>query len=281
MIYNNDRAIIQSPITEIIKMHNYNNESQTHENTPKLPHFKRYWKLYLAIIFFGPIVLGLSFCGIATQILKHTGTGISHPVSLAFAKACSNDGICLDKVILVRGEITDSSYAAFTSWLSKNNQTQEVDIICFDSPGGSNQSAMPMGKYISDRGYKTCLADRYELINPETTTSSVETRTLCNSMCPYIYAAGRERLVIGSSVKFGFHATGKPCFPCGKFIPPQTDMSAKESFIQQLDLYKANGSPAIHNAKQLVDITFEVDFKTIKYMSKKSEKSYNLVTRYL
>jgi hypothetical protein len=78
-------------------------------------------------------------------------------------------------VLQVRGTIDPGSAERFAAEIAARGEY--VETVALDSPGGSVEDAMAIGRLISENGY----------------TTRVETGALCASSCPLAFAGGIER----------------------------------------------------------------------------------------
>jgi len=91
-------------------------------------------------------------------------------------------------VIALQGVIGDDTLLRLDQVLDKTKAFDcESPWLLLESPGGSLSEGIEVGREVSDRGLRT--VTRYE----------------CASACALIFLAGRERVLVGSRAKIGFH----------------------------------------------------------------------------
>jgi hypothetical protein len=88
------------------------------------------------------------------------------------------------RVLIVTGEFTEGIAEAVEQSLAAD---RSVGIVVFESPGGSIEEAMRIGRDIKRHGLETGVA------------------TKCSSACTYSFVAGRERILLPGA-QLGFHA---------------------------------------------------------------------------
>ncbi len=84
--------------------------------------------------------------------------------------------------LLVTGTIMPGSAGQFAAALDQFGEY--VKTVALDSPGGSVEDALAMGRLIRDEGFAT----------------SVAAGSLCASSCPLVFAGGKARVVASGSV---------------------------------------------------------------------------------
>ncbi|MFG6083323.1 ATP-dependent Clp protease proteolytic subunit [Paracoccus litorisediminis] len=90
------------------------------------------------------------------------------------------------EALRISGQIALGDADRFVAWLEETRP--ESTLVLLDSSGGSVSDALAIGDTIRSAGYQT----------------QVETGSVCLSACPYIFAAGVERLADAGAV-IGVH----------------------------------------------------------------------------
>ncbi|HXR56404.1 MAG TPA: hypothetical protein VN858_06355 [Casimicrobiaceae bacterium] len=91
-------------------------------------------------------------------------------------------------VIALQGVLGGDTLRKFDEVLDKTKAYGcDAPWLMLESPGGSVSEGIELGREVSDRGFRT--VTRYE----------------CASACALIFLAGRERVLVGSRAKIGFH----------------------------------------------------------------------------
>ena len=107
--------------------------------------------------------------------------------------------------ILARGAIERDSSVVFAKFLA-SGAPRQGGTICFDSPGGSVEGAVELGRLIRRLQFNTCLEDDYREVIPEkiTKTRMIAPRASCASACTLAFVGGVNRYV-GETVRYGVH----------------------------------------------------------------------------
>lgn len=253
-------------------------KSSTSIKTNKYPYI-----FFIAILY----VLLMAYCFHQSNSIRLNGTGVAKPAEFILAKACSNSGTCIDKVVLMQGEVTQATYSQFLDFVKNlpEEEGRSINHLCFDSPGGNNESGIPMGLSLSKAGINTCIADRYFSLSDNSVIkplfkSKGELTTRCNSICPIIFMSGKERIMLGDTAKFGFHSSKKFCKVCGFSLFEYKDMDSKEQFLATFREYESSGSRPLNMAEAMMDRTFEIAPSKIAYMTKEQLRDFNVVTQF-
>lgn len=242
--------------------------------------------------FIRPIIAGAVTLGITALLILVCGNANGNrsldefePMSFTKAKACSEDGECLSDVVLATGQIVKNTKDAFYNYLSDHTDEELSKLtICFDSPGGSNSSGYEMGQFIAKKGISTCVAEYYLDMKGNRIAPALANgdKTLCNSMCPYVFAAGEERLLLTSKSVLGFHSTKESCVFCGftvaEYESPET-INKIALLFEAYDMLNSDRKPVV-NTEQLLKRVNEIPSSTMKYMNKETVDHYRFATGY-
>lgn len=184
----------------------------------------------LLSVVFSVVYSIIYFCFIEIENKKVTTSSILDEVVIA--SACKRDVInksgvvpivdSCKPVVLVIGLIHSGTVTSFKDLIeSANFLEKNIDTVCFASHGGNVSQGLELAKQIQIYGMNTCVADYYEyssgklgknVILPYTIDGGV----LCASTCPFVYLAGRERVLLGNRMVFRVHSAGINC-NCGPF----------------------------------------------------------------
>lgn len=115
-----------------------------------------------------------------------TGPGPAVTSDLETLKAPLQVALGSAGVLEVSGTIDPGSAERFAAEVAARGEY--VETVAFDSPGGSVDDALTIGKLINERGYATRVA----------------AGAICASSCPLAFAGGRERHATGKSA-IGVH----------------------------------------------------------------------------
>jgi hypothetical protein len=201
------------------------------------------------------------------------------PMSFEFAKLCISDK-CDEDIVLAKGQIVASTFDDFIKFIEDQSLDNKKATICFDSPGGLNESAFNVGKEISKRGYNTCVSKNY-LSSSGEKISNAE----CNSVCPFVFLSGENRRLIGSDFFLGVHSSGDHIKLCGCKISTDDlsgDQAIKESFIKLLADYKILNLKwkPISNERVLINKIFEIPHDSLRNISINTVREHKLATSF-
>jgi hypothetical protein len=124
----------------------------------------------------------------------------------AYRPCLGNGSSCAER-ILVDGEIPPDAGQQFEAYLSLTDGLSPKPEVCFNSPGGSVDGGISLGRTIRRLQLDTCIAPNYtsEKYKPETPLQTERTvlvdRAFCASACVFAFMGGINRTVEeGSSV---------------------------------------------------------------------------------
>jgi hypothetical protein len=184
------------------------------------------------------------------------------PMDMEYVKACTSKDICVDDVVLLTGQLVRNSKVAIVEKLQNSiNRNPKIRTVCFNSPGGDNDSAEAIGKEIALLKLDTCFAGKYLRSN-----GVVVKNTICNSACPLILLAGQERISYGNALKVGLHSSNGSCRLCGFTLLEYENKEAMESLESLLRSYSAINPMriAFDSAHlKLLSLSFKVSHKAI------------------
>ncbi|MEZ9362443.1 hypothetical protein [Vibrio cyclitrophicus] len=239
----------------------------------------KYKKLKITI-FLLIVFVGLGAC-LANKFMTKEKTAEGYaPLSAQYAKACSNDGRCLEKVVLLQGQFVGKSDKVLNAFFADNSTNGDVAYLCFDSPGGDNDFGKRLGHYISENNISTCVADKYFSLDTGKEIEAIQSEVQCVSMCPYTYMAGHERLMLGQTASFLYHSSSDKLSACGICIWSSKNESEAEEFNKLLNTYIKNGSKPVNEIEIMITKTFEIEPETTSKMSLEQLKHYNVVTEF-
>ncbi|EDM65945.1 hypothetical protein PE36_08086 [Moritella sp. PE36] len=239
-------------------------------------------KLNLTIII---VVCVTSFVALGACLInkfapkEKTAAGFA-PLSAQYAKACSNDGLCLEKVVLLQGQFVLESENVLKAFVAENSVNGDIEYFCFDSPGGDNDFGKFLGNYISKNKLSTCVADKYFSLDTGKEIETIQSETQCVSMCPYTYMAGNERVMLGKTASFLYHSSSDKFSACGVCLWSSKNESEAEEFNKLLNTYIENGSLPVNEIEVMITKTFKIPPETTKRMSIEQLKHYNVVTEF-
>ncbi|SFG01444.1 hypothetical protein [Neptunomonas qingdaonensis] len=180
--------------------------------------------------------------------------------------ACNQDKTsCLKNVILIKGRLDEGTISSIKNLKGPNNK-----IICFDSPGGSINTATEIGYWIKENGFDTCLAEKYIVKNKR-----VLTTTVCYSACPFVFVMGNERIMIGNDFQVGLHHSGGTvdfCF-CS-FNYNSLEFVANNKYKEMVGL-----SNASEQHINMLDDSLLIDFSEIYILPPTKFDKYKLFTK--
>lgn len=191
--------------------------------------------------------------------------GTSGPMDVVLAKACTDAGACPLDVILLNGQVFPrTSGATIEKIQTLLDKTPTLNTVCFSSPGGSNEDASEISRYISTKGLNTCMAQIYlKLDNSPLLTG----KAACLSMCPWMLLAGRTRTVLSKSVEVGFHGSSGNLRFCGCVWHGGPDLQAKEALaklIRSNSEDRGDSEAVLNKHLALLDWSFEQGFGQTK-----------------
>lgn len=164
-------------------------------------------KHVVLIAFVVPLFLAV-LCGVVN--LFHDKKDVSNQniiEKVVVADACEAGGQnCLKNVVLVTGLLDQETTKDFNALLETNIK---FDTICFSSPGGYSDTAIPLMDYVRKNKLNTCMAEEYYsdgVLLPD--------KGKCKSSCPFILLMGQERHHLGKNIDIGIHHTGRKLDLC-------------------------------------------------------------------
>lgn len=137
--------------------------------------------------------------GVIALIVPQTAG--SEPVKYAFDCHANASESCF---IIAKGTLDGGSAERFKAFVDDPDNMVEGFQVLLDSPGGSLQDGMELGRRIRDRGLHTVVG-RYDGGNFDRPIAPGE----CLSACAYAFLGGQGRRV-GEGSQLGFHQFGLP-----------------------------------------------------------------------
>jgi len=157
-----------------------------------------------------------------------------HLPKAAIAKACNRDETyCLDNVVLVVGEISDSTVSDVNKLL-ETWRDKGITTVCFDTQGGNIHDASSLGQWILKNGLSTCMAETY-FIKDKNDKPRQLINTKCDSACNYLLLASNKRIAIGQSYKIATHSAGVNVSLCICNVPLSSGFMNSFIFKSLLD----------------------------------------------
>lgn len=194
--------------------------------------------------------------------LKHEDTTVEVPKVLR-ASACDEmKETCITDVILIQGDIDDDALSRIQQLTSSN-----VSAVCMTGSSGSLTLSLLMARTIISKQFNTCLARYYQIQSPNNRSLWIENRS-CNSNCPWLLSAGRERTAIGTGLRIGIHNTGN--IIGYKF--PRIPINKEDKEVQQ-------SIRAKHY--EFYDFVKSIPNSTLYYLSNEEVQKFQLFTSYV
>jgi len=86
---------------------------------------------------------------------------------------------------------------------------EPFEQLCFISPGGNENSAVDIGRWMRRNGVASCLAEQYRLLPSKTTSLGNKLiKPLCASVCPFVIAMAPVRFAYGDDLNVHVHRPG-------------------------------------------------------------------------
>ncbi len=157
-----------------------------------------------------------------------------HLPKATIAKACNRDETyCLDNVVLIVGEISDSTVSDVNKLL-ETWRDKGITTVCFDTQGGNIHDASSLGQWILKNGLSTCMAETY-FIKDKNDKPRQLINTKCDSACNYLLLASNTRIAIGQSYKIATHSAGVNVSLCICNVPLSSGFMNSFIFKSLLD----------------------------------------------
>lgn len=211
------------------------------------------------IVFLIILVVMLVVCKSRNDVATESGF---EPMRLEYVKACNSRHVCDDDVLLLTGQVVrDSNVAIVEGLQSAILMNPKIRTVCFNSPGGDNDSAAAIGKKIALLRLDTCFAGKYLRSNGVVVTSVV-----CNSACPLILLAGQERISYGNALNVGLHSSSGSCILCGFTLMRYENKEAMKSLGNLISSYSTiNPKRVAYDSEhlKLLSLSFNVSHKTL------------------
>jgi hypothetical protein len=148
----------------------------------------------------------------AGQVTKASSPKAYQDMTFSVFIPCAGNASFCAPTVLAKGVITDETANALESFILKNRKLPYSDRqylanytrVCFDSPGGSLEGGIKLGRVIRKMKLDTCLAPDYEESDNPAPTAFRDRGVICASACVLAISGGMNRSVQEGS-RLGIH----------------------------------------------------------------------------
>jgi len=233
-------------------------------NNPKSSNsLKGFWGGVGVGAFVTLIVASATLVGPIRFIVSHINGGSSGLKFHQGIRACSSSAqkSCIENAILLDGNIIEGDDKRFSDFLEDIKSATQGTYICFNSLGGHTNTALKIGEKIAEKKLNTCLAENYST-KSESAQQWTQT-TVCESSCPLILYAGKERVLLGNAL-VGIHEFRDSSGSLG-FI---NRFTFKREIEKGLQSYRSHGvtGPALNGDLDYFEEAEKVSWQTMRLL---------------
>ncbi len=200
-------------------------------------------------------------------------------------KACDFDSqviasTCQNAVIL-DGPIGKEMYEDLKSSIELEQLPHR--LICLRSRGGATMGAKAISDLIRTHQLDTCLSDyvEYDKVYASTTKNftaiakQTHSNIMCDSACPFILIAGKNRIGLGNSFKLKLHRSASPTYLCVTTIYKNSDLAKGDPI---LDIVNKSPVHELEQHQMLYQRSLQTDFKKLDEVSHDDFDKYGIFT---